>query len=150
MTTQRYHANALPPQWEDFWTERTDETIAMLDDVCYQLALWTCEYRCQGVYGQFCDQCYDVVFDLLSESLAEADRCYDIVFDLLSESLAEAFTVFGRAAYRTGRKGLAEHLAAEDATNALRALARTTAQADGLLEPLNRNDDTTGSDRSDP
>jgi hypothetical protein len=132
MTTQGYHTNPLPPRWEDFWTERTDENIAMLDDLCYQLALWICEYRCQGVYGQFCD------------------RCYDIVFDLLSESLAEAFTVFGRAAYRTGRKGLAEHLAAEDATNALRALARTTAQADGLLEPLNRNHETTGSDRSDP
>jgi hypothetical protein len=112
----------------EFWGERTDENVGLLDDFCWQLAVWICEgqYRHAVTYtdqhapperndGWPCDACYETA---------------------IWGFLADAFRVFGREAYCAGAEGDSKQAAAEQAIMGIGKLAQDGMAIDKLLDGL--------------
>jgi hypothetical protein len=122
----------LGESWPEFWGERTDANIELLDAFCWQLAVWICErqYR-SGLTspGEHGPERFDG---------AACEACYDTAFELLTGPLADTFRIFGRAAYEAGRTGESETIAAEAAIDVVGRPACDRVAIYTLLNKLDR------------
>jgi hypothetical protein len=158
MTTPGYDDNPIPLPWESFF-EMQDPTDHILIDLAGHLAVWICECRSRedAEIRAFRHRA-GIADDKPTPSPhgpqqfdgQPCEDCWEISAHLLEEDLGEVFTAFGRAAYHAGRQGLYQDVATTEVLVALSDLLRVKDSVNTLVGTLNRNQKTTGSDRSEP
>lgn len=107
MTTE-HQSEPEAVSWAEFWGERRNENVELLDAFCGRLALSICELEHRNAV-----ESTDQQHGPQRHDGTPCDSCFGTAVDLMWGFLAEAFQIFGKRAYEAGRAGESELTAAE-------------------------------------